>query len=188
MSDGSGCPGPCNVRIETSAIGSANWQHVQLSGTPVDAGGVQFSRGGSNAYVLVTRNPAGGASNETSTLYMSTDNGATWAERPEPCPQNKTGGKPLFTEVDSIAVAAAPSGRVSVLCAPRQGGSPMFAAVSDNAGATFTREAGTIPSWVPAQFTGDPTTVLVAGGAGIGAYRSTDAGATWHRMPDLGRR
>jgi photosystem II stability/assembly factor-like uncharacterized protein len=176
VSSGTGCPGPCNVRVETSAIGSAQWTTTWQLPANGFVGSVQFARAASDAYVLVTRNPAGGASSETSTLFVSTDNGASWTPRGEPCPQ--TNG-----EADSEAVAAAPTA-VSVLCASRgEGDKNQFLAVSSDSGRTFQRK-GLAPFVAGSViFTGDPATELVI--AGATTYLSVDSAATWVRMPML---
>jgi photosystem II stability/assembly factor-like uncharacterized protein len=180
VSDSSaGCPGPCNVRVETSSIGSSSWATVNLTARPLSTTSVTLSRSGADAYVLATQNPSGGAGagGAQSTLFASTDNGSTWQHLGEPCPQAG------YDEVDSRAVAAAPNGTVSVLCAPRNAGSSLFVAISHDAGASFVRAAGTLPRRGGAEFTGDPSTVLVAGWNS--AYRSTDGGTTWSRIPTL---
>jgi photosystem II stability/assembly factor-like uncharacterized protein len=171
----SGCPGPCNVQVETSAIGSTTWTSAAVG--PLSGTGLSFARGGSDAYLLVTRNPAGGASNETSTLYRSANDGRTWTSVGEPCA--RSGG-----EVDSRAVAGAPYGRVSVLCTTRfQPSQRSFVTTSTDHGATFTPQPGTVPRATATQLTGDPTTVLVT--AGTGLARSTDGGRTWRIVPSV---
>jgi photosystem II stability/assembly factor-like uncharacterized protein len=171
-----GCPGPCDISVQTSAIGSTSWHAVALAGTPVSGITVALSRSGSDAYLLITQNPAGGASNETSTLYVSTDNGATWKPHGEPCPQ--AGG-----EVDSVAIAAAPPNTLTVLCAKRaNGGRPQFVLLSKNAGATFQRMGHLAPG-VSAILAGDPNTELVV--AGAKAYLTADATAHWTRIRPL---
>lgn len=170
----SGCPGPCNVRVETAAIGSTTWTSAELGS--LSGARLSFSRGGSDAYLLVTRNPAGGANDATSTLYRSSDDGRSWLQAGEPCPQSSA-------EVDSSAVAGAPDGRVSVLCTVRSATQRSFVVTSTDHGATFAPQPGTIPVIVPDQLTGDPTTVLVA--ARDGLARSLDGGRSWTAVPDV---
>ncbi len=166
----SGCPGPCDVRVETSAIGSTTWAPSTLStGTVNAAGKVHLSRGDDDAYLLVPANPTGGGIG-TSTLYRSTDDGRTWINAGEPCRQ--TG-----QEVDSYAVAASPGGRASVLCANRQAPRHWFVATSTDHGATFTPQPGRVRAATASLLTGDPTTVLVTAGSGLA--RSTNGGKTW---------
>jgi hypothetical protein len=174
-----GCP--CDVRVETARIGSTRWTPVPLGPAPALASGVvAMTRSGSDAYVLLTGHSAGGALKQTSTLYASSDDGASWASRGEPCPQAT--GDPVTNEVDSVAVAAAPKDTVVALCQPRNSTKPAFIVTSHNAGNSFDRTAGTIR--FPGLLTGDPRTVLVAGGA-TGAYRSTNGGKTWQRISEL---
>ena len=172
----SGCPGPCVDGIETSAVGSSNWTLAEFRYEARSVAGVQLSRGsGGGAYLLVTGNPAGGA-DARSTLYRSTDNGESWTNVGEPCPQGPR-------EVDSSSVAGSPDGRVSVLCTVRDVGGRSFVAVSTDAGTNFNARSGTIPSTTNGLLTGDPDTVLVAGG--VGMARSTDGGATWQTVADV---
>lgn len=173
-SSDSGCPGPCGVRVETSAIGSTTWAPAALG--PVSGARIAFARGGPNAYLLVMRNPAGGASDATSTLYRSADRGVTWTSSGEPCPQ--AGG-----EVDSFAVAGGGGNEVSVLCTVRMAPHRSFVATSSDGGAYFAAQPGTVPAATAEQLTGDPTTVLVA--AGDGLARSADGGRHWTTVPEV---
>jgi len=178
----SGCPGPCNVSTEVVPIGSTAWTSVPLTagqdrGTGIAAVGVYLSRGGDDAYVLATQNPAGGAQNETSTLFRSTNNGGAWSRRSEPCPQR--GG-----EVDSTAVAAGAQGDVAVLCVARSGTGRAFVAVSRDAGARFASAGVPLPVRYPTLLAGDARTVLAAAGPS-GLAVSRDGGATWQLAPDV---
>lgn len=175
---GSGCPGPCITGVETAAVGSTDWTASDFpAGAAEFTGGVHLARGnGGDAYVLVTRNPAGGAQDETSTLYRSTDKGQTWQNVGEPCPQ--TG-----QEVDSFAIAGGDQGRVSVLCERRMAPPNYRVATSTDAGLHFATQPGEIPG-NPGVLAGDPATVLVVAGFG-GMARSTDGGATWQHVTDV---
>jgi photosystem II stability/assembly factor-like uncharacterized protein len=173
-----GCPGPCITGIENSAVGSSDWaaSDFHLQGSFV--GSVLLARGGGgDAYLLVTQNPAGGAANERSSLYRSLDKGLTWQFMgKEPCPQ-------AGEEIDSTAIAAAPGGRVGVLCMRRMSPNQLRVATSTDAGAQFTMQPGEIPLDAANLLAGDPETVLVV--AGMGMARSTDGGATWQKVTDV---
>jgi hypothetical protein len=174
-SSDSGCPGPCNVQVETAAIGSSNWALSDLA--PQSGATIGFSRGKpSNAYLLVQRNPAGGANDATSTLYRSTDDGVHWTAAGEPCPQ--IGGA-----VDSIAIAAGGDNVVSALCFVRQAAARWFVATSTNGGVSFSATSGHVPRATARLLTGDPSTVLVT--ADHGLTRSADGGRTWHAVPSV---
>jgi photosystem II stability/assembly factor-like uncharacterized protein len=175
-SSGSGCPSWCDVRVETSAIGSTTWTPAVLGAT--SGFGVQLSRGGGhNAYLLFLGHIAGGAPHATSVLYRSADDGRTWAKSPEPCPQTAE-------EIDSTAIAAGPEDRVSVLCTHRQGLDRWFVATSTDAGAHFTAQPGVVPqAAADGLLAGDPNSVLVA--AGVAMARSTDGGQTWQTVTDV---
>jgi photosystem II stability/assembly factor-like uncharacterized protein len=166
----SGCPGPCNIGVETAQIGSTRWTPV-----PVDVSSavdVVLARGGPYAYLLVTRNPAGGAGSATSTLYRSSDGGQSWQQSGEPCPQ--AGG-----EVDSYTITAAPDGTPTVLCANRTDQTRRWVAASANHGASFPAAGTAIPG-APTLIAQPSDTVLLA--AGDGLARSTDGGRTWHAV------
>jgi photosystem II stability/assembly factor-like uncharacterized protein len=173
----SGCPGPCIDGIETSAVGSTDWTSSNFHPASSSVNTVLLARGnGGYAYLLVARNPAGGASDETSTLYRSVDKGLTWRPVGEPCPQHRQ-------EVDSVSVAGGDEGRAAVLCMTRQAPNRYRVATSTNGGATFADQPGRIP--IAASFlTGDPNTVLVAAGDG-GMARSIDGGQTWQPITDV---
>lgn len=169
----SGCPGPCGIGVETAAIGSNEWTPRSVQAAAAIR--VVLSRGGADAYLLLTRNPAAGAGSATSTLYRSTDDGVHWIADGEPCPQ--TGG-----EVDSYTVAAGSHGAVSVLCAARTDQTHLRVAVSTDDGATFSNAGPPIPS-TPSLLSGDPATVLVAAGDGLALSR--DGGKTWHVVTEV---
>jgi photosystem II stability/assembly factor-like uncharacterized protein len=174
-STGGGCPSWCNVAVETAPIGSTTW--TPAAGiVGAQTFGVQLSRGGSDAYLLSFGHPAGGAPDGKSVLFRSSDDGRTWAPSGEPCPQ--TNG-----EVDSYAVAAAPEGRVAVLCANRQAPQQWFVATSTDDGAHFTAEPGGVPALTANLLTGDPSTTLVT--ADNGMTRSTDGGKSWHHVASV---
>lgn len=175
---GCGPPG-CGYAVETSAIGSTTWTTHPLPAPATEATGVVLARGGQDAYLLVTGHTAGGAQDARSTLYRSSDDGASWTDAGEPCPQ--PGG-----ETDSVSLAAGAGGRVSVTCVTRQAPQTAFVAVSTDQGAHFTR-VGAIPWTSAGVLVGDPATVLLAGPAsGSGqVYRSTDGGTTWTPVAGL---
>lgn len=169
----SGCPGPCNVQVQTADVGSTRWTAATLGRT--QGFGVQLARGGHDAYLLDLGHPAGGGIG-TSVLYRSTDDGRNWEPMGEPCPQTAD-------EIDSVAVAAGGDQRVTVLCMSRSG-SPRYVATSVDAGQHFAAQSGVIPrsAW-GGLIAGDPQTVLVV--AGTGLTRSTDGGATWQQVADV---
>lgn len=176
-STGTGCPGWCNIGVQTAANGSATWTTVALPDSNVISDQTPvLSRGGSDAYLLVSANPAGGASSATSTLFVSQNDGQSWSNVGEPCPQ--IGG-----EVDSSSVTAGATGQVSVLCTTRQQPGRSFVATSTDAGQHFSAAVGTVPATQTTLLTGDPATELVV--AGTGLSRSTNGGTSWQVVPAI---
>lgn len=178
---GCGPPG-CMYAVETSDIGSSKWTPRTLPGS-YDGGmtvGADLVRADQDAYVLVRANTAGGAGSARSTLFRSSDDGATWHNAGEPCPQ-----LPGYGEVDSASVAAG-HGQVGVTCVTRQAPQHAFVAVSPDGGAHFGARGKLLASSTEL-LVGDPTTVLLSAPAsGTGAvYRSTDGGGQWIQVPGV---
>jgi photosystem II stability/assembly factor-like uncharacterized protein len=181
VSPHTGCPGPCNVRAQLAAVGSSSWSTVPSGGAVINADSVQLARAGSDVYVLLRQNPAGGAPSATSTLIHFNDNGSSWMSRGEPCPQ-RAGGSAV--EVDTTAVAAGTDGTVTALCQPREPGRADFVATSADGGAHFAATPGALPQY--AEFLAGDYRATLLGGGGSGVSRSTDGGTTWAAVPGVG--
>jgi hypothetical protein len=180
VSAGNGCSPPgCTYAVQTALIGSDHWRTGSLGAYSAGMStGVALDRTGHSAYLEVFGHPTGGASNATSTLYTSTDDGQSWTNRGEPCPYLGAGH-----ENDSVAIAAAADGSVTVDCAVR--GSPFATTVtSTDGGRNFVSppRPGTL---APAAAIGaaSRTVLLVANGAKL--FRSDDAGDSWTAVLDL---
>jgi hypothetical protein len=169
-----GCPPGCVYVPQTAAIGSTHWTSVALPGDYGQGDSARLARVGSHAYLLIGQNPAGGAGHATSTLFTSGNDGASWRNRGEPCPQR--GG-----EEDSVDLSVAPGGAVAVLCRLRGSDFGPFVAVSTDHGASFhanpRRTLGS--AGVDAFAAASATTVLVSSDD---TYRSTDRGAHFARL------
>jgi len=125
-----GCPGPCDLTIQTAPAGSASWQTLHA---PFQGDGIQLVRIGNQvAYLVIFENPAGGAQSAHATLMISYDGGAAWSTRADPC--GEVGGD----EYDAAAIAAASQSVLAVLCRDRQQGQNMVVALSDDGGSDFT--------------------------------------------------
>jgi hypothetical protein len=171
------CVPGCPYQVQTSPIGSATWQRR----ASIEAGispGVILRRAGHSAYLAVLGHTSGGAQAATTALWVSTDDGAGWADRGEPCPQNLPG----YGELDTSQVATAADDSVTVLCTPRmQGTAWAFTMTSTDGGRTFTR------GYLKA-LGGGQSAVLAAASANVllvslpdGTYRSTDGGQHFAR-------
>jgi photosystem II stability/assembly factor-like uncharacterized protein len=169
------CLPGCPFTVQRAAVGSSDWTAVALPGGGQTAG-ARLARAGRQVALLTEGHVAGGAQHATSVLFTSTDDGAGWAARGEPCPQSGA-------EVDSTAVTIAPDGSITILCARRGGDARHFTMTSTDGGAHFTAAAATLGA---------------ANGDGLGAasssvllvsldllYRSTDGGNHWGRVDKL---
>lgn len=174
-----GCPGPCDAVVEEAPIGSSSWR--ELYPIPIDAGRVQLVRQGpDNVYAAGFQNPAGGAVDEQTTLFISHDGGVSWTERADPC------GYSGAAENDTEAMAAAPDDVLAVLCSPRFGGAD-FVDVSSDGGKTFDSTAS-LPGDVGFLLVAvtNPDDVFVStgpngGGQGV-LEASHDGGRNWNQV------
>src|SRR6185437_3703809 len=127
----SSCLPGCPFRMQRAAIGSDSWTTVStLAGGQTS--GALLVRNGHLAALLTEGHTAGGAQHATSVLFTSTDDGAHWASRGEPCPQGST-------EYDSTSLSAALDGSITVLCSPRDAQHAHFTMTSTDGGAHFVQ-------------------------------------------------
>jgi hypothetical protein len=147
-----GCPPGCTFRFKGSAVGSTTWHRLPAPRVIGDGANIQAS--GSTVVVTVGQNPAGGAPSAHATMLLSSDSGATWTRRGDPC------GKRVAGEDDAASVATATHRRVAVLCLPRHGGAGHdFVLTSSDGGRHF----------------GAPRAITAAGGT-HSAYAVTTTG------------
>ncbi|MGI8679870.1 MAG: hypothetical protein ACR2LX_14555 [Jatrophihabitans sp.] len=171
ISDNGGCPPGCRYTVRTSGIGQTKWTTVPLPGNPGRGVDVTLARTGRTAFLQSYGNTAGGAQ-ARSVLWTSGDDGRSWTNRGEPCPQR--GG-----EVDGTALTSAADGSATVLCRERQTGD-QFVTTSSDGGRTFHAGRGVLPGSTGANSAGatgfgaaSSSTVLVARGH---TYRTTNGG------------
>jgi hypothetical protein len=125
-----GCPPGCTFRLKGSTVGSTTWH--RLAALRVIGDGVDIESSGRTVVVTYSQNPAGGAPSAHVTMLMSSDSGATWTKRNDPC------GKRVAGEDDTASVATATHRRVAVLCQPRRDGHGHdFVLTSSNGGRHF---------------------------------------------------
>ncbi len=175
-----GCPGPCALRVEEAPVGSSSWRQLYAIPLP-SASRVQLVRQGPDeVYVAVFQNPAGGAQDEQTTLFISRNGGLIWSERADPC------GYGGSTENDTEAIAAAPGGVVTALCLARTGGRD-FVEISSDGGKTF-RSTAPLPGSVGFQLiaTTNADDVFVSTGPNGGGQQvleaSFDGGNHWTQV------
>ena len=173
-----GCPGPCDLTVQSAPAGSSVWQSLTA---PFQGDAVQLVRQGSDAYVAVYGNPAGGAGDAHTTLMLSQDGGITWGQRADPC--DDVGGD----EYDTVTISAAPQSVLVALCRDRLHPQQAYVAVSTDSGVVFAGQSvlsgsaflGTIAAT-------SASTIFVgsAGSPGTGSEQwvlltSTDGGHSW---------
>ena len=173
------CLPGCPMTVQISAIGGSAWTTTKAI-QPGMSPGVTLTRTGSAAYLAVYGHVAGGGDQATTALWVSTDDGATWTDRGEPCPQ---GSGPGSGENDTAFLSTAADGAAGVICRPRTGDTGWeFPMVSTSAGASFTpgnRQAfgnGSVQAFALAS----ARIVLVS--LADGTYRSTDGGQHFARL------
>jgi len=173
VADGGCDPPGCRYSVTLSAIGGRSWTSATLPGRSGAAVGVQLARTGSHAYLLATGHTAGGAQDARSTLWTSADDGRSWRNRGEPCPQGAQ-------EVDSTLLAPAADAVVVVLCRNRTG-ARTFVAISTDGGAHFTAGSRTALGAAPVGALGaaGANDVLVSSDD---TYRTTDGGRHFVRL------
>jgi photosystem II stability/assembly factor-like uncharacterized protein len=107
-----GCAPGCDFRLQRSAIGSDSWQDVALPAGGRNAA-AELAVSDRTMVLATYANPAGGAEDATSVLFISTDAGANWHRVGEPCPRQ------FSNEMDTTAVTVAPDDSISLLCVLR---------------------------------------------------------------------
>ena len=171
-----GCP--CGgVVVQQADLGTTSWRTVATTSVPLtEASFVQLG----SRLVLVQRGLTGGGAQEAgSHLLLSSDDGASWTARGDPCPLSVT------DEVDTYQLSLAAEGRVVALCRHR-GTGPSFVRVSDDSGRTY--HSGRVTP-EPAFLLATPgRALLVATSAGrrLRLFRSTDDGRSWTKVATQG--
>jgi photosystem II stability/assembly factor-like uncharacterized protein len=164
------CQPGCSYRIVRAPVGGDQWTTVA---TPTAPGAVQLLRTGHRAFVALFGNPAGGVSAHA-TLLTSSDDGATWTTRTDPC------GTRQGAESDGRRMAVADDGSMTMLCAVRSGTGSTFVVTSTDGGATFGPQRPT-PGRALTVGAASAGTLFVStlDGATPHLYRSDDGGGNW---------
>jgi photosystem II stability/assembly factor-like uncharacterized protein len=172
------CEPGCPLTVQSAPVGTDNWTAKGLPQGGRSASG-ELVRVGSEVLVADYGNPAGGASNETSVLFVSTDDGSHWSTIAEPCPQGTVTG---VGENDTRAVTIAPDSSISVLCVPRAGQpSAVFTMTSTDHGAHFSR-ASSSPGTYGAAVVGAASRSALLVSVSDGLFRTADGGASWAQV------
>ncbi len=173
-------PPGCHYAVRIAPVGTQTWTSVALPGAqPNMSGSAELTRTGNRAFIEIFGHTAGGASNAQSVLYTSVNDGASWTNRGEPCPQ--VGGA-VTAEVDSTAVASAADGSATLLCTGRGDEIPQFTMTSTDGGRTFHPvNAQALRGATPISTLGaaSASTLIALSGE---TYRSTDGGHSWRKV------
>ena len=173
---GSGCP----FKLLRAPVGSNAWQDIRLPAGALNTG-VTLARSGPLVVVGTFGNPAGGAEDAHAVLFSSTDDGATWSRRADPCPTIGAGSTAAH-EVDTTQITTAADRSVTVLCQERGDQNLRFTMTSTNAGQSFVRTGQNLPD------SADGTELLAAASARTLFVQiatlvgSSNAGATWRAV------
>jgi photosystem II stability/assembly factor-like uncharacterized protein len=165
------CAPGCAYRILRATVGGGQWATVA---SPADiAGRAQLLRTGHRAFAALYRNPAG-ALGAHADLLTSSDDGATWTVRADPC------GTSQGVESVSVRMAVADDGSMTMLCYVRGGTGSTFVVTSTDGGASFGPQRPTpTPGMAVGAASARTLFVSVLDGATIHLYRSEDGGSTW---------
>ncbi|MEP6599943.1 MAG: hypothetical protein ABJB98_10920 [Actinomycetota bacterium] len=169
------CEASCHIRLRSARLGSTDWRDIPLPAEASSGTGVELSRASHTAtLVIYGAGGAAGAGQEgpakRSTLVVSTDDGANWTVRGEPCP-NVGGG------ADSLAPRVAPDASMTLLCRPHTGeGAGQFTITSTDGGASFV---GSAPLPGPGGYVVSAASSSVVFTATDRLYRSADHGRSW---------
>ena len=165
-----GCLPGCSYRIVRAPVGGDRWTTVA---TPTATGAVQLLRTGHRAFAALYGNQAGGVSAHAQ-LLTSSDDGATWTTRPDPC------GTRQGVESDGTRMAVADDGSMTMLCTVRSGTGSTFVVTSTDGGATFGPQRPTPGRGLTAgAASASILFVSTLDGATLHLYRSEDGGTTW---------
>jgi photosystem II stability/assembly factor-like uncharacterized protein len=171
----SNCLPGCPYRMQRATVGTDSWTTVStLAGAQTS--GAELVRNGHLAALLTMGHIAGGAQHATSVLFTSTDDGADWTARGEPCPQGST-------EVDSTAVTIAPDRSITLLCALRGAPGGHFTATSTDGGLHFTAARMVLGAATGNVLGAASATNLLVSLDQL--YLSTDGGANWRKVDQL---
>jgi len=134
-------PGPCANGCPTvlrSAIGSSTWTPVDVPGgnAGLASNEVTIARNSAVTLILVSRYDSAKGFDQAATLYRSTDEGATWHRRADPCPSVGDG----YTN-DAIGLTVGGDGAFVASCVTRQRSQTFLAGgvvISTDGGKSFT--------------------------------------------------
>lgn len=137
------CTLSCRYEVETARDGRLPWRAVRLDGPYGDPSIGVLTATSHDAYVQTFGHQAGGG-DARSVLWSSTNSGASWSNRGEPCPQASRHSRGSSGEVDGFVLSAATDRSVAVACEPRVQNDHAFLIISTDGGASF-RRLGPLP-------------------------------------------
>ena len=173
-----GCTSGCTYTVQTSAVGSSAWRSVYRVSATGTTTSVELVRSNATAALQVYGFTDGGVRPVRSGLYVSSDDGATWSKRGDPCSASSA---PVAAATAADVAVAPGGGSLTVLCQSAVG-DQRFVTTSTDAGQTFV--PGTANANLSAPIAAASAGVVFADVEATGQpsdqlLRSTDGGRTW---------
>jgi photosystem II stability/assembly factor-like uncharacterized protein len=164
------CSPGCPFRIATAPVGSSDWHAVKAYPGSDE---VDLVRTGHQAVILIVGHFTGGAMDARAVRLTSSDDGATWTTRPDPCGTTAEGG------IVATQIVSTSDGSVTVVCYQRSQGTTEVTTSTDG-GVTFGPRRATPPNEISIG-AASTTTLFVSTLDANSAHlrRSDDGGATW---------
>ncbi|MDQ6850162.1 MAG: hypothetical protein M3070_09375 [Actinomycetota bacterium] len=162
---------PCVCTLQYTSDGGQTWRDTGVSPTSRSNSSDRVLMQSNVAYATQLGNPAGGGEGGAA-VYVSADQGRTWAARATPC-----GQIPLIGDL-----AAAGSLVAAVLCLDRSTQPyTITLRLSSDAARTFGAASSPVPGAAVDGILAVASDTVVAVGNPSGAFISTDRGAHWRR-------
>jgi photosystem II stability/assembly factor-like uncharacterized protein len=171
-----GCLPGCRWTLERATVGSTSWAELPAATSGLPQYGAGLTRSGPVVVAAFYGHVAGGAQSAGTTLLISSDGGASWRRRGEPCTPRQSSGT---AEQDTRAVTVAPDRSISVLCVPRGSGGIASVQTSTDGGTSFSARHDSLGQAYPTAVGAASARTVFA--ASDSLYRSTDDGAHWSR-------
>lgn len=178
------CAPSCRFVVQTSAVGSLTWNTVFIADDfRVDA---MMTRHGSRIGVALFAHTSGGAGDAHAALVLSTDDGATFTRRDDPCGPASNNSP---AERDTTTLSFGPEGQLVAVCTYRMAmpAGPVTAiTISTDSGRTFG-PLRAVPAPAAAIEVAMVSTDRVVVEDATGLMLTQDGGQTWRDVAQAGQ-